>query len=98
MGYGFVWSGPKPPVVFVEYEKRLAEYQASHKPDWRNGLIGYQDEVRPTEPEGYLQYPYKRATATVDYGRVLLEFGALTALLTVAWIVALSFSVRHPGG
>jgi hypothetical protein len=37
-------------------------------------------------PEGYIS-PGIYAWANVDYGRVLLEFGAVTGLLVVAWVL-----------
>jgi len=81
LGYGFVWSGPVRPAAFIEYDKRLAESNKLDDP--RVGFVA----DRPKEPEGYSQYPYKLATSNVDYGRVLLECGALTGLLLVAWML-----------
>ena len=88
LGYGFVWSGPRRPAEFIEYDKRLAKYNKEYNklnPD-PNSL--YRIGTPPLkEPEGYSSYSYKVATSTVDYGRILLEFGFLTALLLVTWMV-----------
>ena len=131
LGYGFVWSGPERPAEFVEYDKRLADFNRlnkpvvgtksegpytvvqppqtqrytlgqppqtqSNEPDWRSGIVQPPNDVGfipsqskaqpPAEPKGYTDYPYKLATSTVDFGRVLLEFGALTGLFLVFWAV-----------
>jgi hypothetical protein len=113
LGYGFVWSGPRRPAEFIEYEKHLAEYNKSKgELDWETVIASMPQKAGqaakpstpakdnlgfvpnspaapqpPKEPEGYLAYPYKQSTAEVDYGRVLLEFGALTGLLLVSWIL-----------
>jgi hypothetical protein len=115
LGYGFVWSGPERPVEFVEYDKRLADFNKlnkpvvetksegpytavrppqtqSNEPDWRSGIVQPPIKAQPiqqppAEPEGYTAYPYKLATSTVDYGRVLLELGALTGLFLLVWAV-----------
>jgi hypothetical protein len=80
MGYGFVWSGPTRPIAFVDYEKRLAEYKVRHPGPYTVEYPPETPPLPPTEPEGYSGYPYKLATRTLDYGRILLEFAALTGL------------------
>jgi len=63
--------------------------------NWRSGLVdplnvtsglvcGAPVPIKPKLPEGYLpSYAYE--SATIDYGRVGLEFGELTVILLVVW-------------
>jgi len=95
LGYGFVWSGPKRPAAFVDYDKRLVEYQNDRNKANPEANSLYRIEPPPLkEPEGYSSYSYKVATSTVDYGRILLEFGFLTALLLVTWMVTYDRTTR----
>src|SRR6266849_237545 len=43
--------------------------------------------IPPSAPEGYIP-PGVYQSAALDYGRVALEFGALTGLLLVAWMIS----------
>jgi len=157
LGYGLIWSQPRPPAEFVayylediRYAEDFAKYQRSHpwdcvdppaltkeeaalgfKPDpppgqhycigdppldLRAGYVGNEHvqskesspssqtppkgyvevpapiqskepkPVRPRMPQGYIS-PGIYRWARLDYERVLLEFGALTGLLLVAWML-----------
>jgi hypothetical protein len=95
LGYGFVWSGPRRPAAFVEYDKRLLEYEKDrNKPNPDPTSLYRIEPPHPKEPEGYSSYSYKAATSTVDYGRILLEFGFLAAILLVTWMVIYDGTTR----
>jgi hypothetical protein len=74
LGYGYIWSQPRQPAAFVEHDKRLGESSDRGSPE------------KPKEPEGYIS-PFNYYSATIDYRRVFLEFGALTGLLLMAWML-----------
>ena len=101
LGYCSVWSQPKPPEAFVEYDKRHAAYEIASK-EYDLASIEYQarranpdywinpqkpvEPTKPTKPDGYIStLIYK--SATVDYGRVFLEVGALTGLFVTMWVL-----------
>jgi hypothetical protein len=73
LGYGLVWSPPEPPPSFIEYSSAVSKY------------VPVSGATLPAEPTGYIS-PFAYKTAAIDYGRVGLEFGALTALLLIAWV------------
>jgi hypothetical protein len=77
LGYAPVWSPPEAPASFVQYSDQLAKY------------VPFGGATLPAQPVGYIS-PFAYKTATVDYGRVGLEFGVLTALLLIAWIAPAS--------
>lgn len=86
MGYGFVWSGPRRPAAYIEYDKRMADTERADAKYNSDPNSAYSiSSPRPREPEGYSAYPYKLATSTIDYERVVLEAGALSGLLLVGW-------------
>ena len=73
LGYGPVWSPPEPPASFGQYSDQLSKY------------VPVGGATLPTQPAGYIS-PFAYKTASIDYGRVGLEFGVLTALLLIAWV------------
>jgi hypothetical protein len=94
LGYALVWSPPKPvsPYEVVSPETAAQASSAAHKSDGPPAdKTGGVPDFIPESPLPYTASPetfsieaYK--TATIDYGRVGLEFGALTALLLIAWV------------
>jgi hypothetical protein len=101
LGYGLVWSPPRPPAAFVQYyEAPKYEFPPPPLPTlpspvpaagdrWRDGLV----TKYPPAPEGYIS-PFAYKTAAIDYGRVGLEFGALTALALGVWMLT-TLRTRH---
>lgn len=73
LGYGPVWSPPEPPASFIQYSDQLSKY------------VPFGGATLPAQPAGYIS-PFAYKTASIDYGRVGLEFGVLTALLLIAWV------------
>lgn len=73
LGYGVVWAPPEPPAAFVEY--------------YRQSTSGNNWQVVSPVPSGYIS-PFAYKAATIEYGRVGLEFGALTGLALLAWVLA----------
>src|SRR5713226_96531 len=64
LGYGFVWSGPRRPAAFVEYDKRLVEYEKERNKATPDPNSLYRIEPPPVkEPEGYSSYSYKVTTS-----------------------------------
>jgi hypothetical protein len=96
LGYGVVWSPPKPPAAFLRPYDEASKYEVAPTAvpatasggagDWRDGLV----TKYPSVPEGYIS-PFAYKAATIDYGRVALEFGALTAILLVIWMFTAPF-------
>jgi len=94
LGYSLVWSMPKPSAASIKYETARHAFNSSPHPPPGYSIVpppndlGFVPEVKePEEPPGYISsFVYKQAT--VDYGRILLEFGALTGLLIMAWMIA----------
>jgi hypothetical protein len=73
LGYALVWSPPQPPADFAQYSDEISKY------------VPVGGATLPPQPVGYISsFAYK--TATIDYGRVGLELGALTALLLIVWV------------
>lgn len=98
LGYGAVWSPPRPPAAFVQYDQ-AAKYEFAPPPipsvapsnpgpseTWRDGLL----TKYPPMPRDYIS-PFAYKAATIDYRRVGLEFGALTAMLSVVWLFTAPF-------
>ena len=91
LGYGLIWSPPKPSVASVEYEAARDAYLSSlsvASPGYTivppSNSLGFIPN-EPKMPKDYISsFVYK--SATVDYGRVGLEFAALSGLLLVAWM------------
>lgn len=83
LGYGFVWSAPNPPESFVLYSHSGEQIHLSPSNEFvdPNG--------KPTSPmprpEGYI-HPAAYQMAKINFGQVLLESVALTAIGFAAWI------------
>jgi hypothetical protein len=94
LGYGLVWSPPKPPPLSLEYEAARDAYLKAPPSNSATGSLGFIPSPQytivppsPKRPEGYVStFVYK--SATVDYVQVLLEFSALTGLGIAAWSMA----------
>jgi len=92
LGYGLVWSPPKPSAASLEYEAARDANLKTPPSNSATDSLGFIPSPQytivppsPKRPEGYIStFVYK--SATVDYGQVLLEFGALTGLLLVVWM------------
>jgi len=110
LGYCPVWSQPKPQEAFAEYDKRYAAYEIASK-EYDLAFVEYRarranpdywvnpqkpvEPTKPTKPDGYVS-PLIFKSATVDYGRVLLELGALTGMLVVVWMLT-AYASRSGG-
>ncbi len=68
--------------------------------DWRDGIVQPPTPKptpalqEPKKPEGYIS-SFVYASATVEYGRVSLEFGALTGLGIAGWAITGLFTRRQ---
>ena len=82
LGFALIWSPPEPPTEFVHYSDALSKFSP------------FAGATPPTAPAGNIS-PFAYKTASVDYGRVGLEFGALTVIFLVIWPFSILRAARE---